>query len=119
MTAVLSDVELYRAEQKLEELRAKKARKEVDLQETKNFHLTAAAEYGSELCAGGMSDTERGKQNEINVVAEDIQILELAILGRLPKRVDPAVRAEIATLDADVKRLQAERTSLLAYVAQV
>lgn len=72
------------------------------------LHAAAWEEYGSELCANGMSDDQDKIRKEIAAHASDIALLEQCLEDATPLNPDPDFKAAFADLKARLIALKAE-----------
>ena len=79
----MDDVERAKLAVRLDDERQTLARLIGQLRDKQSFHAAAWAEYGSELCAGGMQNEEKAIREEIDGCKAEISLLESGLSGRL------------------------------------
>ncbi|KPJ85765.1 hypothetical protein AMJ57_01850 [Parcubacteria bacterium SG8_24] len=84
-----------------------------------SFHAAAWAEYGSELCAGGMVREERAIEQEIRAVEGDIELLRQVRDGAVPLEADPEAVGRLEEIQIQLGRLQDEKRDIEAFLARI
>ena len=107
------------AENKIRELEKEEDRLNAQLRSKQSFHSSAWAEYGSELCAGGMLKEEQNIYLEMNAVSSRIALLRKFIDGRLDisregrlKKNSAEVAGQIATLQSSKELIDGELSEI-------
>lgn len=107
------------AENKIKELERKAEGLRGDLKDKQSFHASAWAEYGSELCAGGMIKDEREIVVGIVTVEDKINLLRRFIDGCLDisreewlKKNSEEIAARIVALQGSKQLIEGELSEI-------
>ncbi len=116
METHLTDIGKEKIEKELERLKKLREEKIQELRKLEDSNLGAWNTYGSELCAGSMSNAEEKKEKEIKRIKETVVLLKDVLSGELDisAKNESALRFSMREIHLKIEGLKTKKSVMEA-----